>query len=475
MEAQRGRSPSAAGRRASAHIRNTASHSASPHPQPYPHPQLSNNSSFQGYDDSFPNSSAQFAPSLYAPDFDPGASFSINPNDPLFNYNPQPQQQQLDFAHNPFLQAQDSSSGLGFSQQSSSQQLLPNLGAQGSLLQAENNNSSSFPDFDYNPDQLLEPSLLFDPQLLAAQPLQQQTLDPMATMQHQTPTPPHLLHHSSHSPSPHHSPNFHAVSLHQTTRSRNASESLDPSSAAFPQAYGSDWTAGAAFRSHRRAPSDTLSEISSYSPHPSPYLDNADSFDVLDDPSGMPLGSQQDPTLFPDALGMTSFSLNDRQAQQHYISPAHSPHISPRLNPQQLLPQFTPDNNFGLSPAFTNGYDAFPQLNPEPFPSLTSHPEGQADQMSPPEINIDFAPPSRQPSFEPPKPFPDDALSPPERSKCTPSRTCSPPSNHYSRPQPQPDARQIRLSRALSPLNAQPEWPWPKPLSATAPRHAFPL
>jgi hypothetical protein len=44
---------------------------------------------------------------------------------------------------------------------------------------------------------------------------------------------------------------------------------------------------------------------------------------------------------------------------------------------------------------------------------------GQAQQMEPPQINVEFAPASRQNSFEPPKPgsFDQDALTPPERGK----------------------------------------------------------
>jgi hypothetical protein len=44
---------------------------------------------------------------------------------------------------------------------------------------------------------------------------------------------------------------------------------------------------------------------------------------------------------------------------------------------------------------------------------------GQAQQMEPPQINVEFAPISRQNSFDPPKPssFDQDALTPPERGK----------------------------------------------------------
>lgn len=75
------------------------------------------------------------------------------------------------------------------------------------------------------------------------------------------------------------------------------------------------------------------------------------------------------------------------------------------------------NNQFGQQ-----GMGVYPNSGPEPFPSLNQGiPEfGQADAMSPPEINIDFAPPSRQASFEPPKPeHQADALSPPDRCKYT--------------------------------------------------------
>lgn len=63
------------------------------------------------------------------------------------------------------------------------------------------------------------------------------------------------------------------------------------------------------------------------------------------------------------------------------------------------------------------GIGSYQNQGTEAFPSLGQE-FGQADTMSPPEINIDFAPPSRQASFEPPKPGNHaDALSPPERCK----------------------------------------------------------
>ena len=166
----------------------------------------------------------------------------------------------------------------------------------------------------------------------------------------------------------------------------------------------------AAFRGHRRTPSETYSDVSSA--HASPYLGNLDSFDP--DPSPL-LNPQQDGPLFQEVMSFGQFNLNDNS----HISPGPSPHISPRLNPQQqALPQFQP-GNFGLNNQFGDqGMNIY--QGHEPFPSINqSGPEfGQADTMSPPEINIDFAPPSRQASFEPPKPANSaDALSPPERCK----------------------------------------------------------
>lgn len=152
----------------------------------------------------------------------------------------------------------------------------------------------------------------------------------------------------------------------------------------------------------------------------------ADSFDA----SPM-LNPQADPSLFPDALGLGQFSLSDTQFPPH-ISPGPSPHVSPRLLPQtqQALPDFNPANSFALAPdlkvqAPQHNLDVYASASfagAEPFPQYSNATSpgdiGQADTMSPPEINIDFAPPSRVPSFGPPNADGlEDALSPPERSE----------------------------------------------------------
>ncbi|KAF2745585.1 hypothetical protein M011DRAFT_406145 [Sporormia fimetaria CBS 119925] len=239
-------------------------------------------------------------------------------------------------------------------------------------------------------------------------------MNSMAATQAHSPTPPHLLHQSSmhrQSPSPHASPNMASGAFPSPSHSRHAS--LDPS-AAYGQPQGSEW-GGMAFRGHRRAPSDTYSDVSSA--HASPYLGNQDSFEH-DNPSPL-LHAQQDPQLFSEVMSFGQFNLNDNS----HISPGHSPHISPRLMPQQQsLPHFSP-GNFGIGVELNNQF-AGEGLNmfqvQEPFPKINQGgPEfGQADTMSPPEINIDFAPPSRQPSFEPARPETSaDALSPPDRSR----------------------------------------------------------
>ena len=256
----------------------------------------------------------------------------------------------------------------------------------------------------------------------------------MATAQQpHAPTPPHLLPNNMNnqrSPSPHASPhqnqgafsppNQGAFSPPNQNHSRHASlgqSTLDPS-AAYGQ--GTEWANMANFRGHRRTPSESAySDISSA--HASPFLVTHDSFEETQ-PSPH-LSAQNDPQLFQNPISnFDQFNLNDGT----HISPGHSPAISPRLIPQQQsLPQFMP-GSFGIESSMNNqfgqqqGMGAYQNQGTEAFPSLNDL--GQADTMSPPEINIDFAPPSRQASFEPPKPGSTadaltDTLSPPDRCK----------------------------------------------------------
>lgn len=297
-------------------------------------------------------------------------------------------------------------------------------------------NSNQFPTFDPSSESI-DTSFLSDQSLV--DPTSTNTLNPntlsldtnsaMDTLQHNRMTPPHMLRpgiRGSQSSSPH-------QSLYPgQPRSRNTSESLDPSSAAFPMVYGSqEWAAGPAFNMHRRAASD-CSEISSHSAQASPYLGNLENFDTASQAHISPLlPSQSDAALFGDS--MNQFSLNDHNQIMSHISPAASPHLSPNLGAQQQLPHFTSANNFGLTidfnsmqqnmnqPIGADGMDQFSSLNTQTMSAFTqygtSYPEGQADTMSPPEINIDFVPTQTNPFEQAQKLNPLDTLLPPEGRK----------------------------------------------------------
>jgi transcription factor CRZ1 len=248
-----------------------------------------------------------------------------------------------------------------------------------------------------------------------------------------TPTPPHMLQSDGQQPSSaHHSPVF---NQHQFQRSpghsRNAS--LAPESAAFPQGQGhTEWgMMPSQFTTHRRSPSE-YSDVSASSAAPSPNLVQHDTFDPAEQHHS-PFIRPQDPSGYQEVLGISNFSLSDPQGQRgasprRGLSPAHSPAISPRLGPQQvpIIPQqnaFVPNmgmpNNVFVP---SSGPETYAGQSQEAFGHASrngSAEMGQAQQMVPPEINVEFAPASRQNSFEPPKPlsFDQDALTPPERGK----------------------------------------------------------
>lgn len=413
----RARSPSA-GQQPN-HIRHSAS--ASPHP-----PTLA--SSFGGDDSSRATHSTHRASNnIHNTSFAAGLNTSGQFVDPSFT---------TDYAQ----QAQSSfgSTFPDFQQQSQHQQNSSNA-----FFQSQPTADESFPTFDLNQTSFdqnngFDPSLLttdLNPAALDLLPADtdltnHQTLDPMATMaQSHSPTPPHLVadqnRRMSGSPSPHASPRF-AQANYQMNRPRNVSESLDPSSAMFPQG-ANEWIGMNAYRSHKRTPSDNHSDISSN--HASPYMGNLESFDAHSSPM---LNASNDAS-FNNDLGLQSFTLNEQQQAQHFShspahSPIHSPHIMPQ--PQQMLPQFATPDGFGpgtnMNGVLTqpqNGIDMFPGTGMEAFPQLnndSSSPGGRADHMSPPEINIDFAPPSRQPTDNFKQEKSEDALSPPARSKLLP-------------------------------------------------------
>jgi hypothetical protein len=251
----------------------------------------------------------------------------------------------------------------------------------------------------------------------------------MSSPQNMIPTPPNqLMPPEAHSSGPN-SPISNQGSQWSPHHSRHTS--LDPSAAFTNGQQPSEW-AGVQFHTHRRAPSEH-SDVSS-SVAPSPFLQQQDSFDQFDhNPSPM-LSAQQDPQLFENGgLGIESFSLSEPHNQRH--SPRHSPFVSPRMSPQPGLGMAQdakfmplPNNSFNGGPGseiYTNATEQFPQFPPEE--RLGSNDMGQAAQMAPPEINVEFAPTTRQLNFDPPgyeNEF--DALSPPVRGTLQ-SHAVSPP------------------------------------------------
>jgi hypothetical protein len=253
----------------------------------------------------------------------------------------------------------------------------------------------------------------------------------MTTPPTHSPTPPHAQQNQLKPElSPHHSPAF---NQHQFGRSPGHSRhtSLGPESAAFPQGGLMDpqWAMmNPAFSGHRRTPSE-YSDRSVSSVAPSPNLPQHDNFDH----SHSPLVRPTDQGHYPqELLPMEQFSLGGNQVHhglpspRRGLSPAHSPAISPRLGPQQM-PMMDNTSNFMIGAGISNlgylpsnappmyggdGQDSFDNQNRHGSTEM-----GQAAQMVAPEINVEFAPPSRQSSFEPPKPMTldQDALTPPHR------------------------------------------------------------
>ena len=300
----------------------------------------------------------------------------------------------------------------------------------------ESNSPNEFGDFAQHPP--FDNAFMLDPQLQANMQAHHPSINPadimsnMSSPQNMNTTPPNLMPPDTSSPG-HGSPSATHAQAFSPDHSRQAS--LDPSSAQFPNGQQpTDWSgmlSGAQFQTHRRAPSEH-SDVSS-SVAPSPYLSQQESFEAFESSHSPMLSAQQDPQLYHDALGIESFSLSEpqqqmqQQHQQHeHISPRHSPYPSPRMTPHPDfgMPQ---ENNFMLSNEMQQG-----NFNGQPGPEIYTNPPnhgfppfglrhessdmGQATQMAPPEINVELAPPSRQPNFEPLRPENDvDGLIPPER------------------------------------------------------------
>ncbi|KAI9934155.1 hypothetical protein ASPWEDRAFT_50154 [Aspergillus wentii DTO 134E9] len=325
-----------------------------------------------------------------------------------------------------------------------------------SVYQNQSPNSTTAPEYDS--------SLLLDPQVHN----QSRSVNPTDLVgqipsPHASASPQISPQEQQHSPGPMSPPGSVQGAYYTPQHSRHTS--LDPSTANYLS--GHDWQSmmsSSAFQGHRRAPSE-VSEVSSVC-H-SPYMSQHESFDGPDNSPSPLLAPQNDPGLYDNALGIESFTLSEhhqphpqhQHQQQQALSPAHSPYISPRLMPQQG-PDMIPNVPFISAPAPSTPYPTPPtdmygngaeSMQPSQFqPDI-----GQASQMAPPSINVEFAPPARNPGF-PQKPAADfDSLSPPSRSRM---RSKSDPFAHPA-------------SRSRSPVSTTSL----EPLAPTSPRSLSPF
>ncbi|KAJ6257208.1 C2H2 finger domain transcription factor crzA [Drechslerella dactyloides] len=194
---------------------------------------------------------------------------------------------------------------------------------------------------------------------------------------------------------------------------------------------------------HQRA----LSDQSDISPQPSPFLPNQDFQDHHHSPllrAEQP-GEMMNLLQSNDNLGFDQFTLNDSVNVNGY-SPNHSPRITPHLTPQH-----TGNSNSGSGqnsnrqslqdPFMLNQQSQFPASNTASLVGLGLHPtppNGGVPQdqvvITPPSIEVEFAPPQRQPTF-PEKLHDDSALSPPSRGRARQRSKSDPPLLTISRPE----------------------------------------
>lgn len=291
-------------------------------------------------------------------------------------------------------------------------------------------------------------SLLLDPQQQSQQPTQGAQLMGQSDMVGQMGSP-HLLspeHHSSPGNS-HTSPPVTSGPFYSPQHSRSAS--LDPMSAAFMGNPSQEWQGmleNAAFQGHRRAPSEH-SDVSSVS-H-SPYMGQQETFETLDGTSPS-LAAQNDPVLYDNALGMDGFTLSEQQQQQRQqgLSPNHSPYMAPHLPSQDVNSEsFLLSGQQNLTQFPTIPHDAYsgpPGDGVMQAPTMTVADMNQMNNMAPPpSINVEFAPPSRMPSFGPGNENDFDALSPPTRNR---GRSKSDPFGH---PAPRPHSQSVSSTSSM--------------------------
>ncbi|KAL9630292.1 MAG: hypothetical protein Q9164_006491 [Protoblastenia rupestris] len=272
-------------------------------------------------------------------------------------------------------------------------------------------------------------TMLLDPQLQEGMQQQSQSVNPAEIMENGPPSQtmvgatPDIMHLAPQHSEPT-SPFTNAGQEWSPNHSRHTS--LDPS-AMYTNGHQQDWSGmlqGPQFQGHRRAPSEH-SDVSS-SVAPSPFIAQPDGFDAFEQNPSPMLSAQHDNQLYQEGLGIENFTISDIPRSRH--SPRHSPFVSPRMSPQpgmgmaqdasfMTLPEAQINFNGALGPeGYGNQTEQFPTLPPEQ--RLPSNDYGQADQYDVPQISVEPAPATRQPTMEHARsPTDMDALSPPERGK----------------------------------------------------------
>ncbi|OQE45876.1 hypothetical protein PENCOP_c001G03543 [Penicillium coprophilum] len=321
------------------------------------------------------------------------------------------------------------------------------------LYQNHSPNSVSTPEYDS--------SLLLDPQMHQRQSINQAIgpVDMVSPISNPSASPHPSSQDQQHSsPGPMSPPGSTPGTYYTPQHSRHTS--LDPATAAYLTAQsGPDWQSvmsNVSFQGHRRAPSE-VSEVSSA--NHSPYLSQHE-FDGIENNASPSLVPQSDPSLYDNGLGMETFTLSEQHQQG--ISPLHSPYISPRLMPQQGG-EMVPNNSYlSQFPSAPTDMYGMPQEEMMNMGKLNNTPGdiGQASQMAPPSINVEFAPPLRNPNLDPSKSRADiDSLSPPAmrsrvRSKSDPYHPASRPRSPAATTMTSLEPHAPAAARSLSPVGS---------------------
>jgi hypothetical protein len=246
-----------------------------------------------------------------------------------------------------------------------------------------------------------------------------------------------------------HSPSFnqHQFSPPVTRGPHSRNASLTPQDAFWVPAgghMGVDWNQmmgmqGSQFRDHRRSPSGAsdLSSAAIPSGAPSPNLSSMEFAEQLRQ-QGTPEESEfmsELQRIIPNVSLSDHGSHSPNPSQANGRTPAHSPAISPRMNPQQLH-DMNPQHQYllqGQNNSFGPPASYGPMQAPEQFPTLQQgSPDPQMNQFQPPpQIQVDYAP-SAGPSGSGPGKTLDldvDSLTPPNRG----TYCCDPRSTMYIR------------------------------------------